>query len=172
MITQEQRRKCLRPQDAANANEKSCMLRRTPGTAAAVTPSTNKSTIPKAGHAQPPKLIQYHSLYKFRTFVKAMPEQKTKAPQDDTAIVCLRRLTAPLRLRPDRMRSMTQMQQAVSIPLMARHAVVFVKPNLRTAAIECWKVCILMQNCVSINPENNRERPCDRSHLLAKARGH
>jgi hypothetical protein len=81
---------------------------------------SNQSTIPKIS----PQLIVKHSLYTFRTFVKAMPEQKTKALQDDTAIVCLRRLTAPLRLRPDRMRSTSQMQQAVSIPLMARHAAV------------------------------------------------
>ena len=40
----------------------------------------------------------------------------------------------------------------------------------QTDVIECWKVCILMPMCVSINPKNNRERPWDRdlaSILLA-----
>ena len=47
--------------------------------------------------------------------------------------------------------------------------VVFFKIALLTDLIDCWKVCILMRFCVPINPKNNRERPCDRSHCLLQA---
>ena len=104
------------------------------------------------------------SLYTWRAYVKAMPEQmQNAAGRHSQCVPAATHCFDEDATRPNAVQvtsppsGLNTIDDATSSSCSSSGG----NDGTLTDVIDCWKVCILMRFCVSINPKNNRKRPCD-----------